>query len=134
MVRLFPTASLAPNASLRAIIRLANAARTVLLVLAFGIAATPAYGQRIEQALTKLAITAGRQAGSAEYCRMDRDKLDAFISQVMGRLSADAADDAERAFLRIAFKNQQTAASAREPEGGCPKFLREFTASLKAGL
>ncbi len=86
--------------------------------------------QRLEQSLVQLAVEAGRFAGSAEYCNIDQDKVDNFISRILGRIAAQARDDTERALLRIEFKNQRTAASVKEPVAGCEVFAREFEAIL----
>lgn len=71
-------------------------------------------------------------AGGARFCNVDHETIDEFIGIAEARITLLAKDDYEKIIGRLEFKNLLTAFSAKEPEGGCEKFVDNFKFALKA--
>ena len=78
-----------------------------------------------------IAQDSARIAGGARYCKADEELVDEYIGRAEGKLRALAKDEYEKVVLQIEFKNLMTAASAKEPEGGCADFLPLFEQTVK---
>ena len=101
---------------------------TVALLAALG--TTPVHAWAEDPVL--LAQDSARMAGGARYCKADEELVDEYIGRSEGKLRALAKDDYEKVVLQIEFKNLMTAASAKEPEGGCKAFLPLFEQTVKS--
>ncbi|PCI64009.1 MAG: hypothetical protein COB37_03410 [Kordiimonadales bacterium] len=74
----------------------------------------------------QMARQSGTIAGGAEFCRLDSDDIDAFISRTYAQIAVRSRDNFQKILARLEFKNLKVAASGKEPEGGCNKLTAQF--------
>lgn len=79
-----------------------------------------------EQRLMQMARQSGMIAGGAEYCRLDGDDIDTFVSRAYAQIAVQSRDNIQKILARLEFKNLKVAASGKQPEGGCDKLITQF--------
>jgi predicted transglutaminase-like cysteine proteinase len=79
-----------------------------------------------EQDIMQFAQETARIAGGARYCKLDDEKIEAFITRSLGAIARLARDETEKAIARIEFKNNLDVAGAQRPEEGCNSFSTRF--------
>ncbi|TNE65222.1 MAG: hypothetical protein EP335_05900 [Alphaproteobacteria bacterium] len=93
--------------------------------------AAPSYADEAQDTMMAVAREAATYAGAARFCAVDEDLVDEFIAKAEARLRMMAKDDYERVLGQVEFKNIMTAASAKEPTGGCDAFIPRFEDAVK---
>ena len=94
-------------------------------------AAQPDAAKRDDEARSPASIFAtetGRIAGNAEFCEIDPELVEEFLSIAEARIIALASDDVDLAVSRFEFSNSQSRAAITEPDGGCDNFSIYFAA------
>ena len=106
-----------------------------LLLGAFAIASFPASAQQLdrdaEQDATKSraytwAIETSLIAGGANFCKIDPELIESYITGAQTRIASEARGEVELVVARIAFSNGVNTASIIEPVGGCDDFAERF--------
>lgn len=73
------------------------------------------------------AIETSLIAGGANYCKIDPELIESYITRAQTRIAAEAhGDEVELVVARIAFTNGVNTASVTEPKGGCEGFAKIF--------
>ena len=72
------------------------------------------------------AIETSLIAGGANYCKIDPELIESYITSAQTRIASESRGEVELVVARIAFSNGVNTSSIIEPVGGCEDFAERF--------
>jgi hypothetical protein len=86
-------------------------------------------GEAVDTNDSRAQIWAGETgviAGGANFCKIDPELIESYISRAQARIASESRSDVELVVARITFSNTMNTSSISEPEGGCEDFADRF--------
>jgi hypothetical protein len=74
----------------------------------------------------KWAQETGKFAGGANFCKVEHEVLEDYISRAHAKIASTALDDEDLIVARVEFNNVKSRESIQEPSNGCEKFMIIF--------
>ena len=72
------------------------------------------------------AVETGEVAGAANFCKIDPELIESYITRAQARIASEAHDEVELVVARISFSNTMNTSSISEPAEGCEDFDERF--------